>query len=176
MKKIFLLLILAIFTVMPLPAQQRDAVRYYEELIGTMSQRVKQLQDENAQLAAKVAELQRQQSSLTQANRRLTEEMNSIRDLVRQDAENRKKELQKLHAQLKKLSEMPVPAVPAPVIPAAASADTVYEEYTVEAGATLSAIAGAYDVSIKEIKRVNGLKSDFLRIGQKLKIPVRSGK
>ena len=48
-----------------------------------------------------------------------------------------------------------------------------YVEYTVQPGATLSAISKAYGVSISDIKKANNMSSDVLRIGQKLKIPVR---
>ncbi len=44
-------------------------------------------------------------------------------------------------------------------------------EHVVKAGETLSAIAVAYGVSTRAIQEVNGLKSDQIRIGQKLFIP-----
>ena len=50
------------------------------------------------------------------------------------------------------------------------AADTGYE-HVVEAGQTLSAIAAAYKVSISSIKKANNLKSDTVRVGQKLFIP-----
>ena len=43
--------------------------------------------------------------------------------------------------------------------------------YTVQPGATLGAIAKAYKVSVADIKKANKLKSDFIRVGQKLYIP-----
>ncbi len=45
--------------------------------------------------------------------------------------------------------------------------------YTVVRGDTLSAIALKFRVDAEEIKRVSGLSSDRIRIGQKLKVPVR---
>lgn len=50
------------------------------------------------------------------------------------------------------------------------SAQTGYE-HVVEAGQSLSAIAAAYKVSMTSIKKANNMKSDTLRIGQKLFIP-----
>jgi N-acetylmuramoyl-L-alanine amidase len=41
----------------------------------------------------------------------------------------------------------------------------------VESGQTLSAIAVAYKVSASSIKKANSMKSDTLRVGQKLFIP-----
>ena len=46
-----------------------------------------------------------------------------------------------------------------------------FYEYTVEQGATLSVIARAYKVSVSDIKKANRLKSDMIRVGQKLYIP-----
>lgn len=43
--------------------------------------------------------------------------------------------------------------------------------YTIVRGDTLSEIASRYRVSFKKLKEVNGLRSDTIRIGQKLKIP-----
>ena len=46
-----------------------------------------------------------------------------------------------------------------------------FYEYIVERGATLSAIAKAYHVSVYDIKKANRMKSDNIRVGQKLYIP-----
>ncbi|MBB5351750.1 LysM repeat protein [Haloferula luteola] len=48
-------------------------------------------------------------------------------------------------------------------------------EYVVRPGDTLSGIAKRYGVSVAQIKRDNGLRSDMLRIGQKLSIKGGSG-
>ena len=44
-------------------------------------------------------------------------------------------------------------------------------EYIVRSGDTLSEIAVRYNVSIATLRRTNGLKSDRIRVGQKLRIP-----
>ena len=44
-------------------------------------------------------------------------------------------------------------------------------EYTVQSGDTLSIIAQAFNTSVGKIKEMNNLKSDNLRIGQKLNLP-----
>ena len=43
--------------------------------------------------------------------------------------------------------------------------------YRVRSGDTLSGIAKRYRTSVTAIKRINGLRSNFLRIGQRLRIP-----
>ncbi|MFV1873366.1 MAG: N-acetylmuramoyl-L-alanine amidase [Oleiphilus sp.] len=52
-----------------------------------------------------------------------------------------------------------------------ASASTSYKRYIVRPGDTLSRIAVRNQVSLKEIKSLNKLSSDQLRIGQGLKLP-----
>lgn len=54
-------------------------------------------------------------------------------------------------------------------IPSSQSAP--YFEYTVQAGDTLWALARKYDTTVNEIKSLNGLTNDMLRIGQILRIP-----
>ena len=48
------------------------------------------------------------------------------------------------------------------------SSDKVY--YTVRNGDCLSKIAGRYHTSVNRIKQLNGLRSDFLRVGQRLRV------
>jgi hypothetical protein len=42
----------------------------------------------------------------------------------------------------------------------------------VKSGDTLSAVSRKYRVSVQELKKINGLKSDVIRKGQKLKVPL----
>jgi peptidoglycan endopeptidase LytE len=42
--------------------------------------------------------------------------------------------------------------------------------YVVKSGDTLGHIAQRHKVTVSQLKKWNGLKSDFLRVGQKLKI------
>ena len=53
----------------------------------------------------------------------------------------------------------------------AAADNTEYLEFVVQKGDTLSKIASAAKVSVAEIKRINNMKNDVIREGQKLKLP-----
>lgn len=159
-----------------------DNSRYLEEEIARLRQVVNDLQDENANYQSAVAELRRKQNDLQQDNQKLHEELRQIRELVKNDAVARDTQLRKLSGQLEKLASMPVPTVPAvtptpapqqSLTPVTETTPEEYEVYIVEKGATLSVIARVYGVSVSEIKRANKLKSDLLKINQKLLIPVK---
>ena len=46
-----------------------------------------------------------------------------------------------------------------------------HQEYTVQSGDTLSLIAQAFGTTVGKIREMNNLKSDNLRVGQKLNLP-----
>ncbi len=50
--------------------------------------------------------------------------------------------------------------------------NVIYITYRVRRGDTLEKIGKRFGVSWKKIKKVNGLRSDLIRVGQRLKIPV----
>ncbi|MGV3774458.1 MAG: LysM peptidoglycan-binding domain-containing protein [Verrucomicrobiales bacterium] len=65
----------------------------------------------------------------------------------------------------------PRPAAKAPVAaPAPAANASASSTYVVKSGDSLSKIAKIHRTTTKEIKKANGLKSDVIRVGQKLKI------
>ena len=48
------------------------------------------------------------------------------------------------------------------------------QEHVVRAGESLSMLAARYQVSLAEIRQANKLKSDVIRVGQKIQIPART--
>jgi membrane-bound lytic murein transglycosylase D len=53
--------------------------------------------------------------------------------------------------------------------------DVVTDRHTVRPGDTLGAIARRYRTSVDAIKRLNGLQSNLIRVGQVLRVPSRGG-
>jgi LysM repeat protein len=55
----------------------------------------------------------------------------------------------------------------------AVAADTEGETYTVKSGDTLTKIARAHHVKVKELEAANGLSTTKIKVGEKLKIPAK---
>lgn len=53
--------------------------------------------------------------------------------------------------------------------------DVVTDRHTVRPGDTLGAIARRYRTSVEAIKRLNGLRSNLIRVGRVLRVPSRGG-
>ncbi len=53
--------------------------------------------------------------------------------------------------------------------------DVVTDRHSVRSGDTLGAIARRYRTSVDAIKRLNGLRSNLIRVGQVLRVPSRGG-
>ncbi len=142
----------------------QEAMKYYESRINTLLQRVTTMQDDNARLEASVIELNRRVEDLGRSNQELSAEVTRLKRQIAADAEVREAQLEKIADRLTRSSQVPDAS--------SSGAMQEYVEYTVQPGATLSAISKAYGVSISDIKKANNMSSDILRIGQKLKIPV----
>ena len=120
-----------------------------------------------------IALLNRKILTLEQKNRKLTEQLAAERKARIADSERLVKVVAEqtaaaINSIKKQQAARPVTRRPSGGRPAMSGE---FYEYTVEPGATLSVIARAYHVSVADIKRANKLKSDNIRIGQKLYIP-----
>lgn len=58
--------------------------------------------------------------------------------------------------------------------PVGGSTSTGYKSHTVKSGESLSVIGRRYGVTVTQIKKANGLKSNMIRPKQRLKIPVKT--
>ncbi|MCR5413738.1 MAG: LysM peptidoglycan-binding domain-containing protein [Kiritimatiellae bacterium] len=120
---------------------------------NALAERVARLESGGGEVAAIKAEIDALRSDIS----RLRSEMRSQRQEIVDDL------LKRIKA-----SERSRPRTPPPA-PAPASQGT----YTVQAGDTLSLIAQAFGTTVSRIKEMNNLKSDMLRVGQKLTVPER---
>ena len=65
----------------------------------------------------------------------------------------------------------PAKATPAKTTPAKTTSQPQYTTYTVKSGDTLGKIAKKHGTTVAAVKKANGLRSDMIKPGQKLKIP-----
>jgi len=151
------------------------ASRLHDEQIAKLNFSVNQLKEDraalerkNAILAKRVANLESRMALLSKLSSTLNAKINAEMATRKRDDDALLKHVAKqLAAALNSPSRRP--AISAP--PATRPASGEFYEYTVEQGATLIAIAKAYKVSVADIKKANRLKSDNIRVGQKLLIP-----
>lgn len=107
------------------------------------------------------------------ASKGIRQELDALKASVaelRKDMQRQRDEIVKdLSARLAKMqASAPAPA-PKPTVTKVVIGP--HQEYTVQSGDTLSLIAQAFNTSVGKIKEMNGLKSDNLRVGQKLNLP-----
>ena len=74
---------------------------------------------------------------------------------------------------------IPAPAAPAaPAVTGAAPVESASaggeQTYTVKSGDNLTKIAAQFGTTIKALRAANGLKTDSIKVGQKLKIPAKA--
>ena len=78
---------------------------------------------------------------------------------------------QKIHIPTPAASSTPAVTGTAPVESATASGEPTY---TVKSGDNLTKIAGHLGTTLKALRAANGLKTDSIKVGQKLKIPAKA--
>ena len=84
-------------------------------------------------------------------------------------------------AKLKVGQKIHIPAPSGPVTPTASGAAPAEKAsvageqvYTVKSGDNLTKIAGQYGISLKALRAANNLKTDSIKVGQKLKLPAKA--
>ena len=167
LKSLFLLIFASMFF-MEVNAQSSGnrRISYYEEAVGNLSNQLRLMQDENAKLTGTVYTLQQEMKELKQRVQSYQSEIAELRRMITAESESRQKQMNTIADKIQKAGETIQKQQNTSV------QETVdYDYYVVEAGATLSAISRATGISVARLKKENGMTSDVLRIGQKLKIP-----
>ena len=94
----------------------------------------------------------------------------TVADLRRQMQSQRDEIVRDISGRIAKL-QPPAPVTPPKPVVKEKVVMGPHIEYIVESGDTLSIISQAYNVPVKKIRELNNLKSDMLRVGQKLNLP-----
>lgn len=135
-----------------------------------ISGQVDVLQSNQDDLAQRVSQVEKSRNEVESLKAEIAALRASLEQVRRELAAQRGEIVKDLSARLAKLPQASVtPARPQPTTPAYSGN---YIEYVVAGGDTLTVIAKAYNTTVQKIKDMNGLKSDNLRIGQKLNIPM----
>lgn len=141
---------------------QQQAYQEMQRVTGQMDV----LQTNVNELQERVGKLER--GGDTQAMR---QEINTLRaeiEALRRELRSQRGEIVKdLSGRISKIQAASAPAKPVPQKVVIGP----HREYVVKSGDTLSLVSQAFDVPVKKIREMNNLKSDNLRVGQKLNLP-----
>lgn len=155
---------------MQTPQQKREADarataarRHQEEQVRRVRGQVDVVEEENARLRREIGQLRADINALNGQIGQLNGKMNAL------DA-RQKKEMAALINQVEALLKKSAGSQRRPS-GSSSRPSGPGREHVVEPGHTLSAIAQAYGTTVKAIKDANNLKSDGIRVGQKLFIP-----
>ena len=143
----------------------QDSQRQLYGVIDELRQENHQRAQEIEQLRSLVASLE---SRVSTTDGKWRSDMSGFRERLAQDQQ---KAMSKLTTNLAEELERNMSQMRKAAAAQQAASPQGFGEYTVQRGDTLSAISQAFRVSIKSLRDANGLKSDIIQVGQKLKIP-----
>ncbi|MCP4177409.1 MAG: LysM peptidoglycan-binding domain-containing protein [bacterium] len=146
-----------------------------ETKLNTLTERFNYLQDNYVTLNQNIRNLNSKLESEQQKNRQLKNEITILKQQINKD---RKYMQTSLNSAVDKIAKETSKAINS----RAYNSQSTYRkkqnvntnnfyQYKVQPGATLSAIAKAYKVSVNSIRKANKLDNDMIRVGQTLYIP-----
>jgi LysM repeat protein len=140
-------------------ARQQAADRMAAENMHRMQGKVESTEMESGRMAQELQQLRGEVRSL---NSQVSQLKASMKSLDAKQAREMQELIRRVEGLLKKSVASRPPSKPS---------HGAGREHVVESGHTLSAIASAYGTTVSAIKKANNLKSDNIRVGQKLFIP-----
>jgi LysM repeat protein len=139
--------------------------------LRAQTETIEALNKQVASLSTEVNAMKKENATLRNT---LTSEVNEVNLRIDEEAESRQKADAKIAKAVTKglsdLKQRPTPPRGGGNT-GAATPTGPYKTLQIAKGDTLSAISQATGVSISKLKKFNGLTSDSIRVGQKLKIP-----
>lgn len=155
--------------------QERENVLRLEEKINRMNGRIEAIELEHRQFQIQLDQIRRTSAAADQHSVLKTRVDDLDRRIQALDAAREVDKQQIAETITKKLMPYLAPPTPAPANrPTTRQAAGPGGQHEVQAGETLSKIAAAYGLTVRELMEANGLSNaDMLRQGQKLTIPKR---
>jgi len=139
-------------------ARQQSAIRMADEKLRRLQGQVESIEMENARL---VQEMQQLRSEVRSLNSQVSQFNSGMQSMQSRQARDKQEVIDQVSKRVGTLIQKQAASAPR----------SSGREHVVESGHTLSAIASAYGTTVKAIKQANKLKSDTIRVGQKLFIP-----
>lgn len=144
--------------------------------VAVLKRKVVNVQNNNKRIIKNMSSLQSQINYVNEANQQQSKTITALHQQLAKERAERQVALNKVIETVaeqtsKAVNNIVKQAKPKPAKTSASIPAGAYYKHKVEKGETLSAIARAYKVSVKDIKKTNRLKSNIIRIGQILHIP-----
>lgn len=140
----------------------------FEEM-QRVSGQIDVLQENHNELAGRVAAVERSRNEVDALRAEIASLRAEVATLKNELGKVRGDIVKDLSGSIRKIQQqVQARPAPSPATPRLGS----YREHVVEKGDTLSLIAQAFGTTVGRIREANGLKSDMLRLGQKIKIPM----
>lgn len=157
-----------------LKRQQYELMRSQDERIGQLAQRIKNLEDSNAQIMIEMNSLRQEIQSGNRSRTNYDQEINLLRQMIATEKQERQTSMNaminQVGTEISKAVKYLAPPPPADTGTGPLGSGK-FVEYKVQKGATLNAIAQAYGVTAAAIKKANRMKNDTIIEGQILYIP-----
>ncbi len=148
-----------------------------EENMNLLYVKVKNLQEQQDKYNYEISSLQKALASEKSNNQNLQQQITALKQEMSQLAQTTNQNLNKVVEQVANETSKAInKATASKAEPTTSTGGPPYGSgqfytYKVQAGATLNAVAKAYNVSVDSIKKANGLKDDSIRLDQTLFIP-----
>jgi LysM repeat protein len=150
-------------------AQLRADSQVQDENARRLLAMLETVRQENSQLKQELAQLQREVSQLRSARQGQSTQLLELTQALEAERQAR----QQMTAAVVETVSREVARLMERAAPRASEGGASQGSYAVQSGDTLSAIATAFGVTVPRLKEINQLKSDVIRVGQKLTIPAR---
>lgn len=144
--------------------------------VAVLKRKVANVQNNNKRIIKNMSSLQSQINYVNEANQQQSKTITALHQQLAKERAERQVALNKVIETVAEQTSKAVNNIVKQAKPKLAKTSAsipagAYYKHKVEKGETLSAIARAYKVSVKDIKKTNRLKSNIIRIGQILHIP-----
>jgi LysM repeat protein len=155
-------------------ARSQETARYYEAEVGKLKANYGSLVEGYNELSKRLNAMQGQLNALLQQNQQLQAATVSLQNALTAEQKARQESINKMVDKVASETSKAIESVNRSQGSSGGSGPVgsgQFYEYKVQSGATLSAIAKAYKVSVEDIRKANKLKNDIIYVGQKLYIP-----